>query len=180
MLDLPFRIDDAGEDFRAADIDADDSLVSHVWRTVRNHDRQRGYHGPPNVGSSWREAVPRLPRRSGQGQGPDDSATDPRAERHRRRAHRLPRARREASSVRLAKLELEALDWALTARPHARSLVLDRCRLSLVPRRRQGREQAPAGNGAPRPRSRRRDDAGPRERHPPARHRPLAERITGI
>src|SRR6266571_6730468 len=48
---------------------------STVALKVCNRDAQRGYHSPPNVGSSRREAVSRLSRRPGQGQSPDDPST---------------------------------------------------------------------------------------------------------
>src|SRR5437868_3908752 len=97
---------------------------------------------PPTVRSARREAVSRLSRRPRQRRGPDDPATDARPRRRRRRAPRLPRPWGEAAEDRHSRVELEALDGPVCPRSLPRLRHLGDRRVSVIPQRRQGREQA--------------------------------------
>ena len=127
--DDAFRVDDAGEQLRPAEIDADDVASAHG--DVATIVGRRGFQ---------RQAIPRLPRRTGERPDPPEGRQgEPAASRGRR--GRLHRAGSEAPQTGRATLAEDRPDrraCALRARRR-----LGRARLPGVPERRQGSERAP-------------------------------------
>jgi len=109
MLDFAVG-DDARQDLRPGPTSTPrNSLLSPVWRKVRNADAWRGSHGPSNVRSSRRKPYRVYRAAASRAMVPDDPATHARAcgDGDARRDYRGPG---RSSRNRLAWLELERLD----------------------------------------------------------------------
>src|SRR5438552_5746120 len=105
--DAPVAGDDAGEDLRAAEVHSD--------RMARLHS---GYRNPPHVRLRG-EAVPRLSRRQGEGEGAAAAARagGPAGRPQRRRWSRPDRRKASAPPPSLVRLDVAALDAGLDSRP---------------------------------------------------------------
>ena len=177
-LDVPVAVDETGVDLRPAEVDPDDARAGQGG----------GY--PTSPDGAGREALPRLSRRSGQGQGPgaDEaaSAAEPASDGADARLDRRAAARRRrsgASGCRGAASWKRALAIGVLVLPRARRRC-GRCTSYLAVReRRRGGERAARAGDARRAHEAGRAAALAPDDDPAARHRlaPTAgpQRATG-